>query len=141
WDVVADNNNAAPPDGWPEGMNYSQVNNSARENMAAIKRWFLDVSGALTATGSANTYAVTLNAGYSSYFNGMLFRCRIPANNTGPATMNVNGIGARNIVRRDGGDLAANMLVAGSTYTFYYNGTNFIALDAVTLVPDGALSS
>ena len=31
WSVDADNNNMPPPHGWPEGMNYSQVNDAARE--------------------------------------------------------------------------------------------------------------
>jgi hypothetical protein len=37
WSKTAASNNAAPPDGWPEGMAPSAVNNCARENMAAIR--------------------------------------------------------------------------------------------------------
>jgi|GEM_PF-6267589 len=40
WSQTAAGNNAAPPDGWPEGMAPSNVNNCARENMAAIARWY-----------------------------------------------------------------------------------------------------
>src|SRR5690606_16609184 len=103
------------------------------------KRWFDDISGKLDATGQANTYAVTLNAGYSSYFRGMTFRCKIPATNTGASTINVNAIGPRNIVREDGSALKAGMLRQGHVYSFYFDGTNF-RVDATTLVPDGALS-
>jgi hypothetical protein len=42
WSTTATNNNAAPPDGFPEGMAPSAVNNSCREMMAAIKRWVDD---------------------------------------------------------------------------------------------------
>lgn len=42
WSTVAANNNASPPNGWPENMAPSAVNNSARENMAAIKRAYLN---------------------------------------------------------------------------------------------------
>jgi hypothetical protein len=37
WDPVDDNNNAASPNGWPEGMMPSGVNNSARMMMGATR--------------------------------------------------------------------------------------------------------
>jgi hypothetical protein len=42
WSPIAAQNNDAPPDGWPENMLPSDVNNSARENMAAIRRKWED---------------------------------------------------------------------------------------------------
>lgn len=39
WSTTAINNNAASPDGFPEGMAPSGVNDSAREVMAAVRRW------------------------------------------------------------------------------------------------------
>lgn len=39
WSTTAASNNEAPPDGFPEGMNPSDVNNSCREVMAAIATW------------------------------------------------------------------------------------------------------
>lgn len=39
WSETAANNNAAPPDGMPEGMYPSAVNDAAREMMAAVRRW------------------------------------------------------------------------------------------------------
>jgi hypothetical protein len=42
WSTAAASNNASPPDGWPEGQAPSTVNNCARENMAATKRWYID---------------------------------------------------------------------------------------------------
>jgi len=38
WSTTAASNNSSPPDGWPEGQAPSTVNNSARENMRAIKK-------------------------------------------------------------------------------------------------------
>jgi len=40
WAIAAGNNNATPPDGWPEGMNRTDVNDCAREIMAGIARWY-----------------------------------------------------------------------------------------------------
>ena len=40
WSATAGNNNEASPDGWPEGMAPSGMNNSARENMASIRSYY-----------------------------------------------------------------------------------------------------
>ncbi len=42
WTTSAASNNAASPDGFPEGMAPSGVNDSAREMMAAVRRWYID---------------------------------------------------------------------------------------------------
>lgn len=43
WSTTPGNNNATPPDGWPEGQAPSTVNDCARENMAAIRTAFADL--------------------------------------------------------------------------------------------------
>lgn len=43
WSATAASNNATPPDGWPENMLPSQVNDTGREMMAAIRRFYDDV--------------------------------------------------------------------------------------------------
>ena len=40
WSTTAASNNAASPNGFPEGMLPSGVNNAAREVMAAVRAWF-----------------------------------------------------------------------------------------------------
>lgn len=42
YSTTAGSNNTAPPDGWPEGMLPSAVNNSAREMMARLAEWYAD---------------------------------------------------------------------------------------------------
>lgn len=42
WSTTAGNNNATPPDGWPEGQAPSTVNDCAREMMAAIRTYLAD---------------------------------------------------------------------------------------------------
>ena len=69
WSTTAASNNSTAPDGWPEGMPPSGVNNSAREMMAQIrdvwndKDWFIigDQDGSTTFTYSSGT-AVTVSA-------------------------------------------------------------------------------
>ena len=123
WSTTDANNNAAPPDGFPENMNYSAVNNAARAVMGAIKRYHDDIGGSLAAGGVANTYTLTLNQTYSAYFEGMRFACSIPANNTGASTMNVNAIGALAIVKKDGSALRGGELQSGGIYEFLHDGT------------------
>jgi hypothetical protein len=140
WDVTDANNNAAPPDGWPENtMNYSEVNDTGRAVQGKIKRFFADINGSLVATGTANTYAVTLNAGYAAYFDGLFFAASIPATNTGGSTINVNSLGAKSIVDCGGNALAGGELVSDGTYSFYYDGTNMVAVN-VKSVYENSLS-
>ena len=42
WSITASSNNSAPPDGFPEGMAPSAVNDAARETMAQVRTWYED---------------------------------------------------------------------------------------------------
>jgi hypothetical protein len=126
WDIVDANNNAAPPDGWPENtMQYSEVNNTGRAVQGTLKRFFADVNGSLDGAGSVNAYTLTLNEPYVAYFDGMYFACSIPATNTGAVTINVNAIGVQSVVNRDGSALVGGELDNAGIYEFRYDGTNF----------------
>lgn len=43
WSTTAASNNAATPNGWPEGQAPSTVNDCARQMMASIRTWYQDV--------------------------------------------------------------------------------------------------
>ena len=53
------------------------------------------------ATGAANAYAVTLNPAPTSYVDGMAISVKINVTNTGSSTLNINGLGAKNILKAD----------------------------------------
>ncbi len=74
-------------------------------------------------SGAANTYLLNFAWPYSSYANGEVIYF-IPANsNTGPSTLNVNGLGVIPITNINGSVLGANQIVAGqTTEVMYYNG-------------------
>jgi hypothetical protein len=59
WSTTAGNNNASPPDGWPEGQAPSSVNNCAREMMASLKTWHEEVEW--TDFDDTPTFATTAN--------------------------------------------------------------------------------
>jgi len=137
WEVLAANNNNTPPDGWPENtMQYSDVNNTAREGMSVVARFNKDINGSLDTAGAANAYTLTLNQNtYTAYFRGMYFAARILTTNTGASTINVTSgavLGAQNIFDREGDAIAANTLIAGTIYEFRYDGTNFQVMSPLT---------
>ena len=80
-----------------------------------------------TATGT-NAKTITLDPAPTSYYDGLCFAFKNQTPNTGPVTINVNGLGARPIKKPNGNDLASGALRADSIYTIRYNSNtgNFI---------------
>ena len=94
----------------------------------SLKSDYVRQPGYAAATGSANAYSVTLNPGPAALVEGMAVAVKIPVDNTGASTLNVNGLGAKPIKKPNGNDVAAGNLKAGSIYTLRYNAStgNFI---------------
>ncbi len=74
--------------------------------------------------GSANTYTLTLNPAPAAYVDGMGIVVKINAANTGAATVNVNGLGAKAIVDSKGNVLSSGKLRLNGTYSLKYNSTS-----------------
>jgi YD repeat-containing protein len=72
--------------------------------------------------GSTNNVNLITNTNqYVSYTDGLTVLTRVANTNTGPATLNINSMGARPILNTDGSQLTASELVAGQFYTFTYD--------------------
>lgn len=97
-----------------------------QQELATHTADYLKHTGYSVATGSANTYIATLNPALSAYQEGVSLRLKINAANTGASTVNVNGLGAKEIKKSNGNDVASGNLKAGSVYTLAYDGTSFI---------------
>lgn len=89
-------NNAAVPNGFPEGMSPSGVNDSSRAFMGAVKRWFNRTSGAYTAGGGTTAYTLSPSVALTAYADEM-WSWIMPSTNAVDATMNISTLGARNI--------------------------------------------
>ena len=121
WNIVT------PPDGHgislPDGRIFERVGGSYVEKPA------LDVQsgkwGYAIAGGTADALTATLVPAPSAYVAGMVFAVRINSNNTGPATINFNGLGVKPVVRGDGSPLQKDDLVAGQVASLMYDGTAF----------------
>lgn len=78
-----------------------------------------------TTTGSANTYAITVSPA-PTLVAGLRVTIKINVANTGASTLNVNGLGAKSLLKSNGNAMASGNLRANGVYTFVYDGTNFI---------------
>jgi hypothetical protein len=78
------------------------------------------------AAGPVNVYTATLAPALAAYVAGVALAVNINITNTGAATINVNGLGAKAIKDSKGNAMTAGKLRATSIYTLRYNGTDFI---------------
>lgn len=77
-------------------------------------------------TGAANAYVVALSSQITSYTAGLTIQFKALASNTGASTVNVNSLGAKNIVQPDGATaLTSGMILAGQIVEATYDGTSF----------------
>lgn len=127
WSKTAGQNDTSDGDiDWREGMFPDAVNNSGRQMMGRSAEFRDDITGTLTATGTPNALLITANSAFSSLANGRKLTFRAAAANTGPVSVNVNGLGSKKIRAMGASgdvDLAANDLKANSLYTIAYSAT------------------
>lgn len=147
WSENDSSNTASPPDGWPEGMLPSGVNDSGRMMMGATKRFWDRVNGTVGTAGSPNSYTLTYPTVDSSLYAGALYTFRCNAANTGASTLDVGVGGAIPLSKLgDGGTvpLSAGDVFAGGYYQAVYDPfqAQFVLLGGVTASEaQGALSS
>jgi hypothetical protein len=82
-------------------------------------------------TSGVDNLVGTLVGGATSYTAGALVSFFAPANNTGPMTLNYNGIGARSLISSSGLPLIAGNVKAGDFLMAIYDGVQFKLISAV----------
>lgn len=80
------------------------------------------VSG--TATGT-DTYALVGVPTQTAYSQSKLYRIAFTNANTGASTLNIDGLGAADMLKQNGDPLVAGDISAGGVYIFSYDGTSF----------------
>lgn len=126
---AATNSTSDPTCPWPEGMAPSQVNDSARGNMAALRQWGDDIAGAIVTGGTSTAYTLSSYQGFDSFahMDGQMIAFTPHVTNAaGSVTLNVDGLGARGIAIQTGVNAGTNagILIAGTPYTATFsNGT------------------
>lgn len=125
WSLQAANNaNADDNINWAEGQPPSTVNNSARSMMQRIKEYVTDIGGVAKAEGTPNLLTVTVKSPFTKYIDGIRIAIRATNTNTGPASLNVNAIGAKPIycVGHAGVvPVGAGQIQAGGIYDLVYS--------------------
>lgn len=81
--------------------------------------------------GSNDTYVITLSPVPTSYTNGMVVYFKANTANTGVATLNVNSLGAKTIVKGVNTTLEDGDIAAGMFCTVIYDSTNFVLQNPV----------
>jgi hypothetical protein len=75
---------------------------------------------------ASDTYVITLTPAISAYATGQRFIFTANTANTGAATLNVNAIGAKAIVKGDSTALVTGDIAAGQVVEVVYDGTNMV---------------
>jgi hypothetical protein len=102
-----------------DGVNVGQLQSSAVQFIASI-------SGVDTITG-------TLSPAISAYAAGQSFRFVSAGANTGAATININGVGAKAITKLGANALVAGDIPSGAVVEIVYDGTQFQLCDLVAI--------
>lgn len=68
--------------------------------------------------GSGNSQTITIPLVLTHLVDGLLVSFIAGFGNTGPATLNINGLGVRNLCAATGALLSSGQIVAGTLYTF-----------------------
>lgn len=133
------NNNSTSPNGAPEGMAPSGVNDAMRELAArlAFNHGDRDIYDA-TDTGSANTYVCQITGANVALNAGMTVKFKAANANSGASTLQVNSLTAKAIVKGGNVALATGDILANQVVECVYDAT----LDKwVMTSPTGASAS
>ena len=84
---------------------------------------------------ASDTYAITLTPAPSAYADGQRFTFKANTANTGAATLNVNGLGAKTIKKNTDQDLITGDIEAGSIVEVRYDTTNFQMVSVSAIAP------
>lgn len=80
--------------------------------------------GFVNDTGGVNAFVLTGVPNVTALSSGMEFRFRAAFSNNGACTMNVNGLGAKPVVRPDGSSLQTGDIFAGQIVSLIYDDTS-----------------
>ena len=125
---VSDASNTAR---FPEGMAAGTVNDSARALEGILARWHTDTNCSVVTTGSANAYVWTSTETLSAYYDGLVVCFDANFTNTGTATINVSGLGAKTLLKNNDQILVAGDIEAGQKVLVVYDGTSFQVISGV----------
>lgn len=124
WSETAANNNAAVPNGAPEGWAPSSVNDWGREVMAAVKREWSRSHATVTSGGSPNAQTLSYGVNPAALAQGQTYSFIAGFTNTAAMTLQVGSLPAK-AVQLGGSALTGGEIVAGQPAMLLYDGTTY----------------
>jgi len=125
---------------FPEGQSPGSVNDAARALEGIIARFYGDIGGRVTTTGTATAYAYAATQAISALYDGLILTFDAHTTNTGSATLAVDGLSATTLKKHNDQNLAAGDIEAGQKVMVVYDGTNFQLLSGLANAPLTAVS-
>jgi len=113
-------------------------NKAAGDQLTAAElNSFYPAAGLYAASSTGNdSYAITVTPAPNDYDVGDTYTFKADVANTGAATLNVNGLGAKSIVKLYNNALVTGDILAGQIVRVSYDGTNFQMLSQVSTLLD-----
>lgn len=112
WSVSAGGNTSTSPDGFPEGMPPSGVNDAAREVMAAVARNHRDEHAYRTASAVGNNFTHTFERSVGSYAQGMVAAFIAPRSITSTANLAISALAYKPLKDAGGNHLEVSAIVS-----------------------------
>ncbi len=135
YSTTANSNNASSPNGMPEDMAPSGVNDSWREGMARVARERDDTQGVTATGGSSNAYTLAAVRDTAAAYVGEMFCFRANHTNTAAATLNVTPAGGSargtKAIQQEGAAIGPGVITSGGVYFAVYDGTQYQLTGAV----------
>lgn len=107
-----------------DGTNFQLTSQSLSPSTIQAGTYFYGAD-----TGSANAYAATMSPAPGTYTTGLRVAIKIANTNTGASTLNLNGLGTKNIKTYIGptlSDPGPGSLTVGTVVELLYDGTQFL---------------
>lgn len=103
-----------------EGCAPSGINNAIRQEMADTRNFADDIGGKAVSTGT-DTIEVTTSSVVTSYYDGLRATFIAGGANTGAATLNLDSVGAKALLKHGGDALTAGDIAAGMAVDVVYD--------------------
>ncbi len=125
-----------------ENQAPSTYNNAVRALMAAVRKWWDDLSGNIVTGGSSTAYTFTSGQGLTALTDGFHFRARMHATSGTNPTMAVDGLTAKQIRSVYGTNVPLGALVFNGIHGFTYDATDdaYIVEGVAAGIPIGAIA-
>ncbi len=124
WSTTASNNSTADTNiNWQEGMAPSQVNDSARAEMASMAKFRDDNNGSIVTGGTTLAYTATSNQVEAALTSGYTICVQFHATNDVGATLAVDSLAAKPLQITAGTNVLGGEFTSGNNYRFTYSTT------------------